>query len=366
MRLDSPIRLSIVIPTYNESQNIREIYQRITTVLENVAWEIVFVDDDSPDCTAETAREIAIKDSRVRCLKRIGRRGLSSACIEGMLSTAAPVIAVMDADLQHDESLLIKMLPVIERDAADIVVATRYALGGGIGNFSNARKNFSKIATWASRAVIDSQISDPMSGFFMMKRNVLDTSVHKLSGLGYKILLDILATLKSSKIRIAEIPYQFRERFAGESKLDEMAIWEYGMLIADKTIGRLIPVRFLSFSLIGGCGLIIHFLFLWVFLNGVGLNFTYAQSIATIVAMITNFYFNNVLTYRDQRLKGWFWFKGLFIFILTCSIGALSNVGIATYIFERNNQWMIAGLCGVLIGAVWNFALTQVYTWRIK
>lgn len=358
----SALCLSIVVPTFNESGNVHELLRHLEMTLGATGWEIIFVDDDSLDGTSTVVRDIARVDSRVRCLQRIGRRGLSSACIEGMLASSAPTIAVMDADLQHDETVLPRMLAEIEQGGADVVVGTRYAVGGSTGDWNESRKAMSRFATAASRVVLRQPVSDPMSGFFMMRREVLDTCVRNLSGLGFKILLDILATAKQP-LRIAEVPYRFRDRFAGESKLDEMVIWEYGMLLADKTVGRYIPVRFLAFSIIGGLGVFVHMAVLTFVLKGLESGFTMAQSIAAGTAMVFNFALNNVLTYRDRRLKKWAWFKGLFSFMIACSVGALANVGIATYLFENRTQWILAALAGVLVGAVWNYAATQLYTW---
>jgi dolichol-phosphate mannosyltransferase len=363
---ENSLFLSVIVPTFNESKNIYELLNRLEKILGKSGWEVIFVDDDSPDETAKCVRDIARRDSRVRCLQRIGRRGLSSACIEGMLTASAPVIAVMDADLQHDETILPEMLIEIEQNGADLVLGTRYAGSGSTGDWSKSRKKMSTVATLASRAILTQPVSDPMSGFFMLRRDVLDSSVRNLSGLGFKILLDLLATNKNTGLQIAEVPYGFRNRFAGESKLDEMVVWEYGMLIADKLVGRFIPVRFLTFSLIGAFGLIIHMTILAIVLKGLGFGFTLAQSIATLVAMISNFALNNVLTYRDQRLRGWNWYKGLISFVIACSVGALANVGIATYIFEQRSQWVLAALAGVIVGAVWNYAITQLYTWGKK
>lgn len=358
----SLLRLSIVVPTFNELHNIRELLRRLEATLGATGWEIVFVDDDSPDGTANEVRNIAQADPRIHCLQRVGRRGLASACIEGMLATSAPTIAVMDADLQHDETVLLKMLVEIEQNGADLVIGTRYADGGSTGDWNVSRKAMSQLATRMSQVILRQPVSDPMSGFFMLNRKVLDTTVHDLSALGFKILLDILATARQP-LRIAEVPYCFRNRFAGESKLDEMVMWEYGMLLADKAIGRFVPVRFLTFSIVGGLGILVHMAVLASALKGLQLSFTTAQSTATGIAMICNFAFNNLLTYRDKRLRGWAWFKGLLSFMIACSIGALANVGIATYLFDNRTQWMLAALAGVLVGSVWNYAVTQIYTW---
>jgi dolichol-phosphate mannosyltransferase len=358
----SEIRLSIVVPTFNESLNIDAFLSRIEKTLGASGWETIFVDDDSPDETAAVVRNIARVDRRVRCLQRIGRRGLSSAVIEGMLAASAATIAVMDADLQHDETILPKMLTEIEENRADLVVATRYDAGGSMSGCSESRMKMSRIATWVSHVVLVHPVSDPMSGFFMITRQTLDKVVHRLSGLGFKILLDILATEKT-ELKIAEVPYRFRDRYAGDSKLDRMVVWEYGLLLADKKIGRLIPARFLSFSLIGGIGVLVHMGVLTGLLINVKLSFPVAQSMAALITMIFNFALNNQLTYRDRRLKGMAWLKGLVSFVAACSIGALANIGIASFLFQNRAQWIIAALSGVLVGAVWNYVVTQLYTW---
>jgi dolichol-phosphate mannosyltransferase len=159
------------------------------------------------------------------------------------------------------------------------------------------------------------------------------------------------------------VPYRFRDRIAGESKLDEVVVWEYAMLLADKTIGRYMPVRFLAFSIIGGIGIFVHMAILSVVLHGLDLGFTTAKSVATGTAMTFNCVLNNVLTYCDSRLKGMGWFRGLLSFMLACSLGAFANVGIASYLFENRTQWIVAALAGVLVEAVWNYAVSQIYMW---
>ena len=359
-----PLRLSIVVPTFNESGNISELLQRLQATLGESGWEAIFVDDDSPDGTASKVRGLGLTDPRVRCLHRIGRRGLSSACIEGMLAATAPVIAVLDADLQHDETILPEMLRRIEQ-GADVVVGTRYAEGGSTGQWNESRRAMSLLATRMSRLILKQPVSDPMSGFFMLRRDVLEGAVHELSGMGFKILLDLLASTPRP-LTVAEVAYHFRDRHSGESKLDSMVMWEYGMLLADKTVGRLVPVRFLVFSLIGAVGVFVHFAILTLALKVFGVGFTAGQSIATGLSMVFNFALNNVLTYRDRRLGGWAWFGGLLSFMAACSIGAVANIGIASYLFERRTEWALAALAGVLVGAVWNYAVTQLYTWGRK
>jgi len=258
---------------------------------------------DSYDGTAEWIREIGRRDRRVRCLQRLGRRGLTTACIEGALAASATYIAVMDADMQHDENLLPQMLAMLKSGSADLVVGSRYVAGGGIGGLDAARANMSAFATRLSRIICKAEIADPMSGFFMLRRDVLEGALRRLSGQGFKILLDILASSPRS-LRIRELPYNFRERQHGESKLDTLVAWEYMMLIADKLIGHIIPVRFALFAFVGGIGLFIHMSVLWWGLTVAGAAFNMAQTSATIVAMTANFFINNLFTYRDRRLRG--------------------------------------------------------------
>src|SRR6202050_510275 len=180
--------LAIIVPAFNERENIAELIGRLVICLEDRSWEVIFVDDDSPDGTADVVREHAAADSRVRCLHRIGRRGLSSACVEGMLATTAPYLAVIDADLQHDERLLPQMLDLLKQGDTDIVVGSRYAPGGDISDWDASRARMSRLAVRLSRLVVPGDLTDPMSGFFMMRRSVLEVSVRRLSAIGFKIL----------------------------------------------------------------------------------------------------------------------------------------------------------------------------------
>jgi dolichol-phosphate mannosyltransferase len=355
--------LSIIIPTLNERENIEPLLGLLAAALPGTEWEAIFVDDDSRDGTPEHVRAIARRNPRVRCLQRIGRRGLATACIEGVMSCASPYIAVMDADLQHDERLLPEMLKALESGAADLVIGSRYTAGGGIGNWNSSRARMSGAATRLARMICRADIADPLSGFFMCRREVFEAALRRMSGQGFKVLLDLLASSPKPP-RVREVPYSFRERQHGESKLDAMIAWEYGMLLADKLVGRFIPVRFALFGLIGGLGLVVHLATLWVALNAVGLGFAAAQAVATIVAMTSNFVLNNQFTYRDQRLRGFALLRGLVIFYLICGVGAVANVGVASYAFTSSHTWWLAGVAGAVVGSVWNFAMSSVFTWR--
>ncbi|MEN3976234.1 glycosyltransferase family 2 protein [Emcibacter sp. SYSU 3D8] len=362
----APPELTIVVPTFNERDNIRPLLGLIAKALKGDSYEVVFVDDDSQDGTLQELQSVARSDPAVRYIHRIGRRGLSSAVVEGMLSSSAPYLAVIDADLQHDETLLPDMLAVLRGGKADVVVGSRYVEGGGMGEWDASRQFISRTATRIAKLIIRAELTDPMSGFFMLTREAFAGAMRNLSGQGYKILLDIFAS-HSSTLRLRELPYEFRTRQHGESKLDALVTWEYLMLVADKLFGRLIPVRFLMFLIVGGLGVFVHFGVLTLLLKGLNADFQASTIIATISAMTFNFFLNNLLTYRDRRLKGiWRITKGLFSFYVVCSLGAVANVGVATALFDRDYVWWGAGLAGVLVGSVWNYAATSLFTWRQK
>lgn len=360
----TPIELTVVIPTFNERANIRPLLQRLEHALAGVAWEIVFVDDDSPDGTADEIRAVSLTDLRVRCLSRVGRRGLSSACIEGMTSSAAPFFAVMDADLQHDEALLPAMLATLQQGNSDLVIGSRYVAGGGVAkDWSGTRQRISRFATSIGQRLLHARVADPMSGFFMLRREVFWECVRFLSGRGFKILLDLLAS-SPRPLRVRELPFVFRPRHAGESKLDSLVALEYGTLLLDKLVGHIVPLRFMMFVLVGCTGAVLHLAVLGGLHLTLETSFGIAQAAASGSAMILNFGLNNLLTYRDRRLRGAQILLGLLLFMMVCSIGAFTNVQVATYLFDQSVPWWLAGLLGAGIGAVWNYAVSSQFVWR--
>jgi dolichol-phosphate mannosyltransferase len=357
--------LAVVIPTLNERENIAALVDRLGTALAGIRWEVVFVDDDSPDGTADLVRELAQRQSNIRCVQRLGRRGLSSACIEGVLASSAPLIAVMDADMQHDEALLPKMLTVIKERQLDIVVGTRYGADGSVGDWQKSRMVISDLASRLARLVVKAELTDPLSGFFVITRDAFVVTMRNLSGQGFKILLDIFASAPRP-LAFAELPFHFRSRVNGESKLDALVAWEYLILLLDKLAGPIIPVRFLLFAMIGGFGVLTHLAILWLAVYPFGIGFAASQAIATMVAMTGNFLLNNLFTYRDRRLRGLALATGLLSFYAVCGLGAAANVGIASHLFVANHSWWLAGLGGAAIGAVWNYAMSSVFIWRSR
>ena len=360
-----PAELAIVVPAFNEIANVPLLIAAVDRALAGERWEMLFVDDDSPDGTAARVREIAQQDARVRIVHRFGRRGLSSACVEGIQASAAPFIAVMDADLQHDERMLRAMLDRISTGDVDVVVGSRYTEGGGVGEWGRGRALMSRLATRLATRLTRAPISDPMSGFFMIRRDTFLSALPSLSSIGFKILLDIAASVPVP-LRVAEVPYTFRLRQHGESKLDTLVLWDYLQLILDKSVGHLVPVRFISFGLVGGFGVFVHFAVLSTLYKGFDVSFGMAQAAATLVATSNNFLLNNMLTYRDQRLTGLALLRGWVTFNLVCATGAFANVGIARWLFQHNGYWALSALAGIAVTTVWNYAMSSIFTWRKK
>jgi dolichol-phosphate mannosyltransferase len=355
--------LSVVVPTFNERDNVTKLYRKLEATLDGIAWEVVFVDDNSPDGTWDVVRALARQDGRVRCIRRIGRRGLSGACIEGILASSAPYAAVMDADLQHDETQLPKMLSLLQSGQAELVVGSRYIEGGSADSFNRSRAGASALATEVAKRALGVAIADPMSGFFMIRRDRFEQLAPQLSTQGFKILLDIVATAHGD-LKTVEVPYTFGSRLHGESKLDSMVALDFLGLVLAKFTHDVVSLRFLLFAMVGGTGLFVHLGTLYVALKLFGLPFPQAQGIGAFVAMTSNFILNNFLTYRDQRLKGFAILGGLLAFYLVCSVGLFANVGVAFSVYDKEPIWWLAGAAGALMGVVWNYAMSGLFVWR--
>jgi dolichol-phosphate mannosyltransferase len=355
--------LSVVVPTFNERDNVTALYRKLDATLKGIAWEVVFVDDNSPDGTWDVVRALARRDGRVRCLRRIGRRGLSGACIEGILASSAPFAAVMDADLQHDETQLPNMLSLLQNGEAELVIGSRYVEGGSADSFNRHRAGASALATEVAKRVLGVRVADPMSGFFMVRRDRFEQLAPELSTQGFKILLDVIATAHG-KLRTVEVPYAFGSRLHGESKLDSMVALDFVGLVLAKFTRDVISLRFLLFAMVGGTGLFVHLATLFVALQVLEFPFPEAQAAGAFVAMTSNFILNNFLTYRDQRLKGFAILRGLLAFYIVCSVGLFANVGVAFSVYDQEPIWWLAGAAGALMGVVWNYAMSGLFVWR--
>ena len=358
------LELAIILPTLNERDNLAPLVARIEAALGAARWEVLVVDDNSADGTADEARRIAREDSRVRVIQRIGRRGLASAAIEGFCATAAPFVAVMDADHQHDPALLVPMLEAVQSGGADVAVASRFSPGASTAEWANPeREKLSGLANVLARKLTGVELSDPMSGYFLLRTETALSLVPRLSGIGFKILLDLLAT-SDRPLKVFDIPMNFGARLAGESKLDRAVAVDFLAGLYDKAFGRIIPTRFALFGTVGALGVLVHLAILYLCLLLAGAQFAWSQAIATLGAMTFNFWLNNFLTYRDRRLESFGrLLRGWASFVLACSIGALANVAIAATLFERGVHSLLAALVGIAIGSVWNYALSSRFVW---
>ena len=359
---EAPLALSVIIPTLNEVGNVEALLERLALALAGVEWEAIFVDDGSTDGTAELITQIAQAQRRVRLIRRIGRRGLSSAVVEGALASTTPVIAVIDADLQHDERILPDLFRAIADDGHELAIGTRYAANGSTGDWDEGRRRISRFATRLAAPIMKTPLTDPMSGFFAVRRDVLLDAAPSLSSVGYKILLDLVAS-HPRRLSVAEVGYVFGVRNSGASKLDQMVALEYLELLLDKTVGRFVPVKLVQFGAIGMLGVGVHLGLLYAFLNAAGIAFASAQTAAVIGAMTFNFALNNRFTYRDRQLRGAAWITGLLSFYLVCSLGAVANVGIGSLVYDRLPEWWVAGIAGAVVGSVWNYVASGWLTW---
>ena len=363
---DGAPTLSVIVPCFNERPNVAPMIAKLDAALRGIAWEVIYVDDNSPDGTTQEVRRIAQQDGRVRCIRRIGRRGLASAVIEGALSSSAEYVAVIDGDLQHDETRLPVMLNALQNQDYQLAVASRHVEGGdNAGLSSRWRHIISDGGIKLAQAFLPVRLTDPMSGFFMMPRLLFEDLARGLNGQGFKILLDLVLS-SSHPLRVLEVPARFRERAAGESKMDALVMIQFIGLLLDKVFGGLLPLRFFSFALVGALGVIVHLIILYALHKTTALGFEAVQGIATLVAMVFNFQLNNVVTYRDQHLKGPRLWRGLLLFLVVCGFGAIANIGIAQVLYEQHTNWNIAGGIGAMIGVVWNYAVSATLVWRAR
>jgi len=358
--------LSVVVPCFNERPNLRPMVERVAAALPGIAWEIIFVDDNSPDGTATEARAIAALNPRVRCIRRIGRRGLSSAVIEGALSSSADYIAVMDGDLQHDQSILPTMLAQLQSGTCDIAIGSRHVLGGSADGLSSAiRHRISNAGIAVAQHFLPMRMADPMSGFFMLSRTTFEEIAPRLSAQGFKILLDLLLSAPTQP-RILEIPCKLHQREAGESKLDAMVMLQFAALLLDKSWRGLVPLRFVGFALVGLLGMGVNLLVFILATRAVQVGFIESEIAATVFAMLFNFQLNNRFTYRTYRLRGHRLLSGLAVFMIVCGLGAAANVGIASAIYQAGGHaGLTAAAVGAAVGVVWNYAVSSTLVWRV-
>ncbi len=359
---DEPL-LTVVIPTYNERENIGVVYERIAAALDPRPFAVIVVDDDSPDGTSAVVEALARSDPRISVFVRTGQRGLAGACIEGMLAARSDLVAVMDADLQHEPATIVPMLDRMLSAACDVVIASRYIDAREAEAFSPLRSALSRLGNRLVRTFLHVRTSDPMSGFFMLRRDIVVRSAPRLNRDGFKLLADILSE-GGRRLRTEDVPYVFGSRLQGSSKLDEKVLFDFIVLLVAKALFGVLPVRFVSFALIGLLGLVVHLTLLATLLYGAGASFLVSQTVATLAAMTANFFLNNILTYRDQRIARADVPRGLALFWLSCSLGAFNNILVASQVFAWTGLWLPATVSGIVVGAFCNYVLSAVAVWR--
>ena len=359
--------ISIVIPTYNEKENIFKILKRLREALKSISHEIIFVDDNSPDGTSAVVKDSMKNSSKIRLIHRIGRKGLAGAVIEGVFAANADLIAVMDCDLQHDETKLLDMIEMFSKNnSLDVVIGSRFTEKGEISEkaFSKMRELGSKITTLIVKKVLKITSTDPLSGFFMVKKETFLKSSDNLQTQGFKVLADFLAT-SGENIEIEEIGYKFKNRIAGESKMSFLTALELIGLVLSQILKGRVSIRFILFCMVGLSGIFVQLLITGLAMLLIN-QFPTSQTLGIISAMTSNYFLNNIITFQERKLESLDLIRGLFSFYLICSLGAFTNIAIATYIFSFSSNWLISSFIGACFGAVWNFTLTSIFTWKSK
>jgi dolichol-phosphate mannosyltransferase len=372
------VKVTIVSPTYNEAENVPRLAEEISAALAGIDYEMLVADDDSPDRTWAVAQVLAERNPRISVLRRTANRGLSPSVIEAFLMSTSEYVGVIDADLQHDPAILPRMVAALD-EGAEIAVGSRYVEGGGTGTWNASRRFQSWIATKLAQTFLGVQLSDPMSGYFLMRRADF-LSIHKqLDASGFKILLEILARLAPS--RIEEIPYTFRERQAGHSKLSSKVVLQYlGQLWKLSSVSRYMSVRFIKFALVGGSGTLVNLCAFLGFSAWLGLRDWRISAMATLLANLTNYIFNNAWTFVDRGHSGWSLVRGyasyLAFSLLGLSATTLTFAGLkraydlySQSIHPAGGSYVIAlafQLIAILVGTVFNYELTSRFTWRHK
>ncbi|WP_397599258.1 glycosyltransferase [Silvanigrella sp.] len=356
--------LSLIIPTYNESKNIPILIERIADTLSDISKEVIIVDDNSPDKTWEIARTLSNEYPWLRVIRRMSDRGLSSAVLAGFEISEGDILAVMDSDLQHDEKALLSFISAFEK-GAEIVVGSRKIAGGGIEDWSPFRKFVSWSATVLAKVALTKSVSDPMSGFFAIKRKIYETYKHEINPRGFKILLEFLARAKNT--RIDEVGYTFRGRVHGESKLSSKVIFDYIFALYELSIGKYLPTQFIKYGIIGFSGLIIATAIIFICQHFTNLSKSYSIALSIEISILTNFYLNNYWTFKNFKLKGlWKILRGLATFHAICLGGALINQAIALKMLTYGMDVYLSNAFGYFIAAIWNYIINVNITWKGK
>jgi dolichol-phosphate mannosyltransferase len=388
LRLDKqPINcyFSLIVPTYNEGKNVRSMVAQLTQMLDQACpenYEIIVVDDDSPDRTWELAADLMQDYPRLRVMRRETERGLATAVIRGWQAATGEVIGVIDGDLQHPPEVLAQLLGAIAQ-GADLAVASRHVEGGGISDWGVVRRSLSRGAQLLGLVIaptIVGRVSDPMSGYFLLRRSAL--AGVELDPKGYKILLEVIG--RGQLATIAEVGYVFQERQEGESKVTYQQYIDYiHHLVKLRSRGRIgqmtrsfnFPLkRFIRFGLVGLSGVVVDMALLYLLHNpasplGLGLGLTRSKIIAAEFAIFNNFCWNDRWTFQDlakQQNSRSQWLKRFVKFNLVCLMGLILNVLLLNILFNvfHINQYL-ANFGAIVAVTFWNFWINLKLSWRV-
>ena len=360
------LRVSIVLPTYNERGNIEPLLAQLLPLQQHYNLEILVVDDDSADGTAELVRQLAHREPRLRLIRRVGRSGLASAIKEGLLDATGDVALVMDSDGQHEPASVRRAIDTLVQSELDLVIGSRFHPEAEILGLSGRRERGSSWANASARFSLPGRyahLSDYMSGFFALRLEPLLPLIRAVDVNGFKFLYELLAVSRGA-LATAEVPLSFQPRSYGSSKLDLAIFWDFLISILHSLSLRLLPRRAISFGLVGVSGVAVQLLATQL-LMAVGLGFKQALPFAVVVAASSNYLINNALTFRFQRLKGLALLRGLLKFLLVASLPVLANVGLASAFYSlvaRDTLW--AQLAGILVVFVWNYAASSRFVWN--
>ncbi len=364
------LELTVVIPTLNEEKNIPIIFEKVSNALKGVNWEMVIVDDNSTDRSPEVMREMTQKHHNFRFIRRIGRSGLSTACTEGMLSSAAPVIAVMDADGQHDETKLQTMLGLIQGDSADVVVGSRFKEGAELEAFSNFRTKLSLYSNTLAQKLFNLPLKDSMGNFFMLRQTVLEEAAPHLCGRGQKLLFDILL-VGPKDVRVAEVPIVFGVREHGDSKLSPLAAIDFGLQMWDRKFGQIFPTK----AVIDICS-ILGFTLISTLIQWAIMKISYAMSgtfpnaalilpFATVPSIALSYRIQRALTAKRKRTKGWGMVKEFLAYAAICLPFVLLTMWITSGLIQPGDPRLrmlfgtsLTSSVGMLIASNWRKEVT--------
>ncbi len=360
-------RLSVVLPTYNERENIVPLLKNLISLLDSYEMEIIVVDDDSKDRTAEVVKNMSQEDSRIRLIRRIGRSGLASAIKEGLLAATGDLAAVMDSDGQHEPIALIQALEKLESEQLDIVAGSRFLRGAEIYGLSNTRTGGSSLANSFARLSLPknyNHLTDYMSGCFVINLKSCLSSIYKVDVNGFKFLYELFS-ISHGSLRIGEIPLNFQPRSYGQSKLDLAILWDFLISLLHTLSLRIIPRRAISFGIVGTGGVFVQLISTEILMNIFQQTFQQAIPVSVIIAATSNYLVNNALTFRAHRLSGSNLLKGLLKFLLVASLPVLANVGLATTFYNVvSANPFVAQMSGIIVVFVWNYAASSRFVWN--